>query len=229
MSEKRTDTLCWSCRKACGRCSWSAYKVWQLVAGWKAIETSIIGTKKGERVPTYIVLECPEYEPDEKTNKEEVTLSRMKWTPELKHDVLRMKEEGLSVPQIAERIGVTPVSIYSMLKDLKKSANKAAQPKEQKKAPEPKKESERDKMLDVLVFRAFDRAALRAIENDLPIEDHWRDVIAMIEKMLEGTVNTIRLHPDTEEYYLQIAATIATDTIPQKEMAPPDGDPSETI
>lgn len=99
----------------------------------------------------------------------------------------------------------------------------------QKKQPEPKKETERDRLLDVLVYRAFDRAAARAMENDLPVEEHWRDVIAQIEKLLDGTVNTIRKHPDTEEHYLQIAAIIATDAIPKKEMAPPDGDPSETI
>lgn len=92
----------------------------------------------------------------------------------------------------------------------------------QKKPPEqkPKKEPERDDLLDVLVYRAFDRAALRAIENDLPIEEHWREVIAQIEKLLDGTVKTIRKHPDTELHYLQIAATIATDAIPKKKKWP---------
>lgn len=97
-------------------------------------------------------------------------------------------------------------------------------PPEQK----PKKEAERDELLDKLVFLAFDHAVWRAYQHKLDIENHWRDVIAQIEKLLDGTVKTIRKHPDTENHYLQIAAIIATDAIPKKEMAPPDGDPSET-
>lgn len=241
--KKRLSTLCWNCRNACGGCSWSRYKVWQPVPGWTAIETEFGGQKKingkVRRVPikSYIVLDCPEFIPDQSNDKsndkEVIKLSRMKWTPELKHDVFRMKEEGLTAPQIAERIGVTPVSVYKLFSNQKARENKeiggVATEKVQKKSPEPKKEPERDKLLDVLVFRSFDRAVCRAYEDGLPIEEHWRDVVAQIEKLLDGTVKTIRKHPDTEKHYLQIAAVIATDAIPKKEMAPPDGDPSETI
>lgn len=236
--KKRPETLCWSCRNACGRCSWSRYKVWQPVPGWTAIRTEIGGQKtikgKVRRVPikSYIVLDCPEFVPDKNNDKEVIELPRMKWTPELKHDAIRMKEEGLTAPQIAERLGVTPTSVYKLFSNQKARERKeigGVKPEMvQKKQPEPKKETERDKLLDVLVYRAFDRAAARAMENDLPIEDHWRDVIAQIEKLLDGTVKTIRKHPDTEKHYLQIAAVIATDAIPKKEMAPPDGNPSET-
>ena len=237
--KKRLKTLCWSCRNACGGCSWSRYKVWQPVPGWTAIETEFGGQKmingKVRRVPikSYIVLDCPEFIPDKNNDKEVIELPRMKWTPELKHDAIRMREEGMTVPQIAERLGVTPVSVYSMFKDMKRRENKeiggVATEKVQKKPPEPKKEPERDKLLDALVFRSFDRAISRAYGDGLAIEEHWRDVVAQIEKLLDGTVKTIRKHPDTEKHYLQIAAVIATDAIPKKEMAPPDGDPSETI
>lgn len=121
--KKRHSTLCWDCRNACGGCSWSRYKVWQPVPGWTAVESSIPGNK-GARVQTFIVLDCPEFIPDKINDKEVIELPRMKWTPELKHDAIRMKEEGLTAPQIAERLGVTPVSVYSVFKDMKRRENK---------------------------------------------------------------------------------------------------------
>ena len=56
------DTLCWSCAKACGDCDWSAEL--KPVKGWTAVPTTIIGNYGWDRVNTYRVDACPEYEND---------------------------------------------------------------------------------------------------------------------------------------------------------------------
>ena len=52
-----TDTLCWSCSKACGECSWS--RSLTPVEGWEAEEVS--RSTNHNEFPSYKVLECPEY------------------------------------------------------------------------------------------------------------------------------------------------------------------------
>lgn len=52
--------ICWSCAKACGGCSWSAD--FTPVKGWKA-EPSII-YYNGNKIPSYKILECPQYKED---------------------------------------------------------------------------------------------------------------------------------------------------------------------
>lgn len=56
---------CWSCQKACGRCTWSS--VLQPVKGWKAIPNIIETEKQGVRKRPlwgYYLIECPEYVKD---------------------------------------------------------------------------------------------------------------------------------------------------------------------
>lgn len=66
-SSKGHSTLCWTCEKACGRCSWS--KDFLPVDGWSAIPTKILvlNTKSNgvrERIFTdsFDVYYCPEFE-----------------------------------------------------------------------------------------------------------------------------------------------------------------------
>lgn len=58
---KSENALCWVCKKACGRCSWSNSLT--PVEGWTAIETDAptwVATLS-KLVPTVRVVECPEF------------------------------------------------------------------------------------------------------------------------------------------------------------------------
>jgi hypothetical protein len=60
--------LCWTCRKAYGKCSWTEVdytkKGWPIrfepVKGWNAIPT------KNEKYTSFLVVSCPEYDPDDR-------------------------------------------------------------------------------------------------------------------------------------------------------------------
>lgn len=64
------DTLCWSCKNACGGCSWSEVDKstnklrFQPVEGWTADETKVrIGCAQSGRYKTsYLVRACPLFE-----------------------------------------------------------------------------------------------------------------------------------------------------------------------
>lgn len=49
------ETKCWSCKNACGNCSWS--KEFKPVDGWIATKTFLIN----ENEDSFIVHKCPEY------------------------------------------------------------------------------------------------------------------------------------------------------------------------
>ena len=51
-------TKCWTCKKACGGCSWSREFI--PVDGWKTISTS--HPANGEFAKSYHIISCPEYE-----------------------------------------------------------------------------------------------------------------------------------------------------------------------
>ena len=51
-------------------------------------------------------------------------MSATKWTPELVHDLLRLREEGVPVPQIAERLGVDVKAVRNKIECLKKNNDK---------------------------------------------------------------------------------------------------------
>ena len=67
------ETICWTCKNACGGCSWS--KRFEPVKGWKAKKTKIKtgrtanGVKKFYYEDSFIVLKCPEYAKDERKGK----------------------------------------------------------------------------------------------------------------------------------------------------------------
>lgn len=67
----KKKTICWSCKKALGDCSWSKCDkdtgeiLFKPVDGWVAEKTSLLirsydGTKR--HVTSYIVESCPQYE-----------------------------------------------------------------------------------------------------------------------------------------------------------------------
>ena len=73
-------TLCWSCARACGGCSWTERDPvthairFEPVKGWEAEKTTINGSKSehGEKcyrytTDSYRVVRCPMYVPDRRT------------------------------------------------------------------------------------------------------------------------------------------------------------------
>lgn len=57
------QTICWSCRKSSGLCSWS--HEFKPVEGWTAKKTKISAqAKKGDerKISSYKVIKCPRYE-----------------------------------------------------------------------------------------------------------------------------------------------------------------------
>ncbi len=54
------ETLCWECKNACGKCSWS--KNFVPVKGWEALPTKIKGSFESETViDSFLVINCPEF------------------------------------------------------------------------------------------------------------------------------------------------------------------------
>ena len=51
------DQPCWTCSKACGKCSWS--KNFEIVKGWDA-EPIMVKDKEGD-IRSYKIKRCPEY------------------------------------------------------------------------------------------------------------------------------------------------------------------------
>ena len=51
--------LCWKCKKACGKCSWSRSFV--PVAGWTAKETKIHNNQTNI-ISTYLIIDCPQFD-----------------------------------------------------------------------------------------------------------------------------------------------------------------------
>lgn len=70
---QKKDSLCWDCKNACGKCSWSAADpatgelLFQPVPGWTAEEVQRTeNTYSSNVVVTYRVIDCPLFERDEK-------------------------------------------------------------------------------------------------------------------------------------------------------------------
>lgn len=56
------NQLCWSCAKACGKCSWSEYDRNEPVPGWTATPTKLlIGRDKSQTTGSYAITACPEF------------------------------------------------------------------------------------------------------------------------------------------------------------------------
>ena len=73
-------TLCWSCAKACGGCSWSD-GTFTPVPGWTATETRLKeqhGSRDADRsIQSFHVTECPLFEDD--TDQYNKPTRRNKW------------------------------------------------------------------------------------------------------------------------------------------------------
>ena len=59
---KTNDQLCWTCKNACGGCSWSSE--FKPVEDWTAKKTKLRLTR-GEHTQSFEITECPEYIPDD--------------------------------------------------------------------------------------------------------------------------------------------------------------------
>ena len=83
---KKTMTICWGCRNAVpdaeGKrgCSWS--RKLEPVEGWQAVESTVVRYDGGHRreIMSALVLECPQYKPDEKP-KAQPFLEQAKFEP----------------------------------------------------------------------------------------------------------------------------------------------------
>lgn len=60
------NTLCEVCEKACGGCPWSKHGVQRPVYGWDAIRKDIRVSKDAPPLESYIVLDCPLFELEER-------------------------------------------------------------------------------------------------------------------------------------------------------------------
>lgn len=136
--------------------------------------------------------------------------------------MLQLREEGLTAPQIAERLGVDVKAVRNKIMNLKKSQVKKEESKMEtdvKPAPDP--------LLDELIFGAFDQAIAMCIEDKLPVKRHWRQVLGRIEEQLAGCAAIVREHPAAEEHLTALVAVIASDELRAKETAPAGGNPDE--
>lgn len=53
----KVEQLCWSCKNACGGCSWSSK--YQPIEGWEA--THVYRIDAGRQMDTYSITACPEF------------------------------------------------------------------------------------------------------------------------------------------------------------------------
>lgn len=107
---KRSDTLCWSCGKACGQCSWSQPDP-KPVVGWTAEQTTI-EVQHRQKITSYIVRECPAYKPDgrDHSKAKQAFLS----IPEHVVDqIVEMREAGMTYNQIASELDISEHTVWN--------------------------------------------------------------------------------------------------------------------
>lgn len=103
---------CWTCKKACGGCSWSkcgenGRPQFAPVDGWKAIKT--IKKHKGyEDMESYKILFCPEYEKEEPRDEYAA----------LEPKVERLTKARLTTRQIALILDVTMADVRKLQRKL---------------------------------------------------------------------------------------------------------------
>lgn len=116
-----SDTLCWSCQNACGKCSWNQVDLetkkikFQPVPGWKATPT----VKKSARTvyDSYEVTYCPEYVKDEPRSQ-----AQQKRNYRIDREtILEMLEEGCSTNDIADVFDCSEVTIRSIRQEFRKA------------------------------------------------------------------------------------------------------------
>ena len=121
--ERERPTLCWTCQNACGGCSWSTRL--EPVKGWTAQKTTIRANKTGqERVPTYLVIKCPEHVKDKRENA-----TQPKPTKYDRERMLSMFARGFSRREIAKSFGVDERTIARW-----KERQRTVEPLEKKRA-----------------------------------------------------------------------------------------------
>ena len=92
---REKDTLCWSCKNACGKCSWSKY--FEPVEGWQAEPTKIKQLYNGfvHSIESFCIIKCPKYR----------------------------KENGIKITNraLARQLGISERTLYRRLKKEKKN------------------------------------------------------------------------------------------------------------
>lgn len=113
-----TDTLCWACENACGRCSWSQKKS-KPVPGWEAMPTQI-NVGRGAGLESYTVLRCPQFEWDGRTEyagmpeKQPGNRAKKPQKPWTHDEIVKMHElrkAGMTWPKVAQALGRTIDSV----------------------------------------------------------------------------------------------------------------------
>lgn len=114
-SSEETTQLCWTCRKACGGCSWSERgadgKVkFEPVPGWNAVPTR--RSRDGKTVmESYCIKACPEYEPDP---------PRMRRTMAEYGRVRGLTKAGFTLRQIALLLDTTMADVRQVQNELRR-------------------------------------------------------------------------------------------------------------
>ncbi len=100
------EQLCWSCKNACGACSWS--RCLQPVKGWKAVK---VQRRDGE---TYHIEECPEYINDGSNVKKKQKATRV--TEAQKKRILELHSKGYKQYMIAREVKVSNYLVGKVIK-----------------------------------------------------------------------------------------------------------------
>lgn len=103
-----TDTICWKCANACGGCEWSKKRA-KPVAGWEAIRRDLY-----DGIESYIVLSCPEFEPDRPETQKESKNTRV-WTADETRRLHEMRKNGITMKKCAKALNRSIDSIQKKL------------------------------------------------------------------------------------------------------------------
>ena len=110
-----SSTLCWTCGRAYGGCSWSRYKVQEPVPGWTAERRDIRIAPELPKVESYVVTDCPLYIVDRQDHSSDF------WTPEQMNCMLDLRRTGVPIKEISAAIGRSPQAIYNQICLLRKN------------------------------------------------------------------------------------------------------------
>lgn len=102
-----SSTLCWTCGRAYGGCSWSRYKVQKPVPGWSAERRDIRIAAELPMVESYLVIDCPLYIADRSEDN--------CWTPEMYDRMIALRRSGTPAKEIAVALGRSPKAIYNQI------------------------------------------------------------------------------------------------------------------
>ena len=112
---------CWSCKKACGACSWSEADLktgkikYEPIPGWKAKKVPY-RNPDGSKGYTYEIYDCPEYvaEPERLNNAEEIKMILLERVSEL-------YEEGYLPNEIAVKLSIRTRKIVQYLEEAREA------------------------------------------------------------------------------------------------------------